>query len=214
VNKKLLNNCRLYAITAFRPEMSYETMIQQMIAGGADIIQFREKTLPDRQRLVTARKLAAICRRKKVFFIVNDRTDIVRLSGADGVHLGENDIGIKDARLILGPGKIIGYSVSDNRHLAKKAEKESADYVAVGALWATPTKPEKKPVGLKIIREIKNQIKIPVVAIGGIDKSNVLKVLKSGADIIAVVRAVALARDIRCSGQELKNIIVEFENRK
>jgi len=207
VDKKKLKKCRLYVITAPRPDRRYEAMVRAIVAGGADIVQLRDKILPDAELSRVARRLGEICHRKGVLFIVNDRADIARISGADGIHLGPDDIGIKEARSILGPQKIIGYSVSGDWRLAKKAARDGADYISVGAIWKTPTKPEKLPVGLSAITRIKKMVKIPLVAIGGINKKNIQKVFAAGADMAAVVRAASMARDIRRAVRQLKKAI-------
>lgn len=176
---------------------------REAIAGGADVIQLRDKDTTVEDLIKVGRALRKLTYKSDVLFIVNDRTDIAKAVDADGVHLGQDDLPIKIARSILGRHKIIGLSTHSISQ-AEEAQRKGADYIGVGPIFATPTKPEYKAVGVDLIRKVKGKIKIPFVAIGGIDESNLGKVLTAGASRIAVVRAVCGAKNIRRAARNLK----------
>lgn len=176
---------------------------REAIAGGADVIQLRDKDATVEDLIKVGRALRKLTYKSDVLFIVNDRTDIAKAVDADGVHLGQDDLPIKIARSILGRHKIIGLSTHSISQ-AEEAQRKGADYIGVGPIFATPTKPEYKAVGVDLIRKVKGKIKIPFVAIGGIDESNLGKVLTAGASRIAVVRAVCGAKNIRRAARNLK----------
>lgn len=160
------------------------------IKGEADIIQLRDKTLPTGMMIEVAKKIAMLCRKHNVLFIVNDRVDVVMASGADGVHLGKEDIPVKDARKLLGSRKIIGGTA----HSLKEAllrEKEGADYVGFGHIYPTKSKykPEKAK-GTKLLAEVVKKVKIPVIAIGGISLNNIDDVTDTNVYGIAVIGSV------------------------
>ena len=209
--KNLASRLGLYIITdkkiAGKPN---EKIVKEALKGGADTIQLRDKYLSYKKLLDEAKKIRKIIPRNKALFIVNDNVDIALFSDADGVHLGKDDMPVKEAREILGEDKIIGVSC-DNVKEAVKAEKEGADYVALGPIFQTNTKKDiPAPLGVKVIKETKEKISIPIVAIGGINGENMEEVLKAGADSIAVISAV-LAYD-NISGR-VKNLKKKFKNR-
>jgi thiamine-phosphate diphosphorylase len=155
--------------------------------GGARIVQYREKEAPAAQRLETARRICGVCRESGTFFIVNDQLDIALLSGADGVHLGKEDIPIGEARSLLPPGTVVGISCSSLDE-ALEAERRGADYLGVGAIFATPTKEHYPVVGLDGLRRIAAEISLPLVAIGGVNLGNAAEVKAAGAKYAAMVR--------------------------
>jgi thiamine-phosphate pyrophosphorylase len=155
--------------------------------GGARFVQYREKDAPARQRLATARRIREHCRESGTLFIVNDQLDIAVLSEADGVHVGQDDIAIHDARRLLPPGMIIGVSCSSLEE-AREAERQGADYLGVGAVIATPTKEGYPVLGLDGLRRIAAMSALPVVAIGGIDLGNMAGIKAAGARYAAMVR--------------------------
>lgn len=173
------------------------------ISGGADAIQLRDKRATAAELIRIGRGLRKLTQRKKALFIVNDRVDIALALNADGVHLGQDDLPIDAARGLMGENKIIGIS-THSLEQALKAEREGADYIGVGPIFPTPTKPDYPAIGIEIIPEIKKNIHIPFVAIGGINSSNVSKVVDEGAESIAVARAVVQAKDISGAARELK----------
>ncbi|MGZ4113693.1 MAG: thiamine phosphate synthase [Actinomycetota bacterium] len=162
------------------------------IEGGADCVQLRAKELRDDELRPLARELADICRQAAVRFIVNDGVVVALESGADGVHLGQDD-DPSTARSRLGPGPVLGVSVATPGE-ARAAEATGADYVGV-TVFATATKPEAAPVGLDRVREIAAATSLPIVGIGGIDAANAGDVLAAGANGVAVISAVGAASD-------------------
>ena len=164
------------------------------LAGGATSIQLRDKHGERRQILETARHLQEQCRKDGAVFILNDYTDIGRLAGSDGVHCGQKDLPVREARKILAPHQIAGTS---NALLQEALESESqgADYIAVGAIFETATKSDTRPAGLETLRQVKHSVGVPVVAIGGINASNIGLVAEAGADVACVATAVTKADD-------------------
>ncbi len=209
---KLNSSFHLYVITdhSLSRGRSNEEVVEAAITGGADIIQLRDKGRTAKQLLQEALKLRNITRRRGVLFIVNDRVDLVLAVDADGVHLGQDDLPLKYARKLLGDDKIIGIS-AQNVEQAVQAEKDSADYVAVSAIFSTPTKPDAQSLGLEAITNIKRNVGIPVVAIGGIKEENAAQVRKAGADCIAVISAVVSAVDIEKAARNLREKFLAAE---
>ena len=177
-------------------------VVRASLKAGVKIVQLRDKTKDITEFYKNALLIKGFTA-NKALFIINDRADIARLSRSDGLHLGQRDLPLKAARQILGSNKIIGKSCHSLKQ-AIKAQEEGADYISIGPIFKTPTKPEYNPVGLKLLKEARARLKIPVVAIGGINKDNIGLVKKSGAKIIAVVRAICQAKDIMKAVQELK----------
>ncbi|MBN1622658.1 MAG: thiamine phosphate synthase [Endomicrobiales bacterium] len=203
-------NINLYCVTLKRDDLSYEEQVERACEGGADAVQLRDSDLPAKEIISLGKTLKNICHEKKVLFIVNDRPDLAVAIDCDGVHLGQDDISVEYARKILGPGKIIGCSTSSLGQ-ALEAVREGANYVSVGPVFKTPIKPGKEAHGVDLIRIVKNRVKVPVIAIGGINQDNVQDVVQSGADGIAVVRAVCGADDIKKSAQQLKQKILNLK---
>ena len=177
---------------------------REAIAGGADVIQLRDKGSSDREIVEAGRAIRKAVGKDKAVFIVNDRPDIALAVGADGVHLGQDDIPVMAARSILGKDKIIGLS-THSLEQAAEAQNSGADYIGVGPIFSTPTKPDYKAVGLELIEKIKGINGIPFVAIGGIDESNIGDIIAAGGLRVAVVRAVCSAEDIRAAAKILKD---------
>lgn len=180
--------------------------------GGADVVQLRLKDADAGEILAIAKEIQAIACEYGRFFIVNDRVDIAILAGADGVHLGQRDIPVADARRMCGDEMIIGASVS-NAEQARKAVDAGADYVAVGAVFATATKQDAvQGVGLDAVYEVKQEVgeEVPIVAIGGINRGNIEHVLGAGADCAAVVSAIMAQDDIKAASKELKTLVLNY----
>jgi thiamine-phosphate pyrophosphorylase len=193
---------------ANRYNCSAVEIAEQALAGGVTILQYREKQLPMSEMLAIGKQLRALCQRAGVPFIVNDRIDVALLLAADGVHLGQEDIPLLEARKLLGQERIIGISTGTFAE-AVEAERTGANYVGVGAIFATTTKKDAgEPIGTTLIHNIDAQLTIPQVGIGGIDISNAQQVMRAGAEGIAVVSAISEARDVRFAAQELKNLLV------
>lgn len=198
-------NLELYVIIDKRmiKRKSSIRVAREAITGGATAIQLREKEMESRDLCHLASSLKKVAKKKKALFIVNDRIDIAQAVDADGVHLGQEDLPIKIARKLLGRNKIIGATVR-NLSQALKAQREGADYVSLGPIFSTKTKKDLPPPrGLKVIAQIKEKIKIPLIAIGGINRHNVAKVMRAGADGVAVVSVVVGARNVQKATQEL-----------
>jgi thiamine-phosphate pyrophosphorylase len=195
--KKKLLSCRgLYLVTDKKALKGRDMIhaVSRSLDAGVEIIQFRDKESSDRDFFETGKKIKKLTEGKKVLFIVNDRVDMAVALGADGVHLGQDDIPVEKAREALGKNKIIGLSTHSLEQIREAAEK-GLDYVAVGPVFATPTKPGYKAVGLELVAKAKKELNIPVVGIGGINESNINEVMNAGADKAAIVRAVLSADD-------------------
>ena len=182
-----------------RPAIAIASMA---LAGGAAILQWRDKRRGEPKQLGDARALAALCHEDGAIFIVNDFPDLALQSEADGVHLGQHDRPIADVRAIAGDAMIIGVS-TNNADEARLAEAAGADYVAIGAIFPTASKAVTRAASLERLREVKAAVRVPVVAIGGIDASNIAGVIAAGADAAAVISAVCAADDPRAAAAEL-----------
>ncbi|MFH1258954.1 MAG: thiamine phosphate synthase [Elusimicrobiota bacterium] len=203
-----MQNFELYAITSPVRGVGYPEMVGEAFAGGVDIVQFRAKDLSDREFFEIAQQLVIVAREWKRPLIINDRIDIALAVNADGVHLGQDDLPLSAARMLAArkKGFLIGKS-THNLEQALQAEKDGADYIGVGPVFATPTKPDYPPVGLELVKQVKDKVRIPFAAIGGIDETNLAQVIECGAEAIAVVRAVFGQKNIREAAKELKEKI-------
>lgn len=200
---RAFEKARLYVVLDRRySKLSYARLCKAAISGGVKIIQLHEKNAPSGKLLQIARQLRKICSLEGALFVINDRPDIAKLCNADGVHLGQEDLSIAEARAILGHDKLVGKSTHSLKQ-AIVAERNGADYISVGPIFGSPLKPNWKPVGTKLIRSVKKKVRVPFVAIGGINSDNIKKVLKSGAKRVAVVRAVVSAKDPKQAAKEL-----------
>jgi len=179
---------------------------RQAIRGGAKAIQLRDKQRGKEEILARARELREVCTQFGVLFIVNDYFDIAIASGADGLHLGPSDLPISAARPLLPIDRIVGCSTITLEQ-ALKAEADGADYVAVGSIYPTTSKAGAIVVGLETLRQIREAISIPIVAIGGIDESNATDAIKAGADSLAVISAVSGAEDVEAAARRLSEIM-------
>ena len=191
-----LNNCRLYVIVDREVLTGRDPVVvaEAAIRGGADVIQWRDKSASDREFLKVAFALRQLTQKFQRIFIVNDRIAVAMLVQADGVHLGHEDLPVEQARALVGSSLLIGRSTHSLEE-ARAAQEAGADYLGVGPIFSTPTKPGYPAVGIDLIRQVAPVIKIPWVAIGGIDLKTVPLVLSAGAARVAVVRAVAGAPD-------------------
>jgi len=176
------------------------------IDGGADCLQLREKTLPDSQLLARARQLTQLCRRRGVLCIINDRPDIAVLAGADGVHLGQDDLPVDQARKIIGDRGIIGVS-THNIDQARAAILAGPNYIGIGPIFKSPTKPRDFVAGLEYAAAVA-ALPIPKVAIAGISLENVDKVLAAGISAIAVTAAVTGCQNVRQAARGLKDMLM------
>lgn len=172
-----------------------EKAVELAIQGGVTVVQLREKDCTGREFLQIAKDVKQITDAYEIPLIINDRIDIAMAVDADGVHLGQSDIPAHTARELLGPDKIIGVSAY-NKELAVEAQKEGADYLGVGDVFGTSTKAGTHHVEIDILREICNAVKIPVVAIGGVNQSNVAKLGGTGVSGAAVISAIIASKSI------------------
>ena len=172
------------------------------LEGGGSMIQWRDKRRDKGDQLADARAIRALCREHGALFIANDHIDLAIAVEADGVHLGQHDLPIDAVRPIVGDAMIIGVS-TNNADEARAAEAAGADYVAVGAIFATSSKDVTRPASLERLREVKDAVRVPVVAIGGINANNIASVIDAGADAAAVISAVCGADDPRRAAREL-----------
>jgi len=182
------------------------------VSGGVTCVQLREKDCSTLEFIEQALAIKNFLKAREVPLIINDRLDVALAVAADGVHLGQSDMPLEMARKIAGRSMLIGISAESVQD-AVEAEKGGADYLGVSPIYATPTKSDTAPpLGLKGLREIRKRVKIPLVAIGGLNKSNAAEVIHHGADGVAVVSAIAAADDPGTSAINLKQIIDEARN--
>jgi thiamine-phosphate pyrophosphorylase len=189
----------LYAITDERliAEEDFSDAIEAALMGGASIIQYRDKSDNQHKRLQQARTLRELCTRYAAIFIINDDIDLAKAVAADGVHLGRDDTALSSARQELGEDAIIGISCYNDIGLAVTAEQNSADYVAFGTMFSSPTKPDAVSAGPDMITQARKQLNIPICAIGGIDESNIHQLVKHHTDMAAVISSLFAADDIQ-----------------
>lgn len=201
------NNLLLYAITdrTWLGDNTLPQVVEEAILGGATFIQLREKNLSYDEFLKAAIEVKSVTDKYSVPFVINDNVDIAVKVGADGAHIGQGDEEIRIAREKLGPNKILGISAGTLEE-AIKAEKNGADYLGVGAVFNTSTKLDARTVSFEALKEICEAVKIPVVAIGGISKDNVLELKKTGISGISVVSAIFAQDDIKTAAEELLNL--------
>ncbi len=198
----------LYAIadTAYLDDARLAGAVEQAIAGGARVIQYRDKRNDTATRQRQAQALARRCRDGGVIFLVNDDVALARESGADGVHLGREDMPLEAARAQLGAESIIGVSCYNELEHAVRAEKQDADYVAFGSFFPSRTKPQAVRATLNLLREARRQLKLPIVAIGGITPENGTALIEAGADMLAVIEGVFGQADIRAATRRYANL--------
>ena len=196
---------RLYAVTD-RSWVGIQTLLEQIessLLGGTTLVQLREKDLSDCEFIQEAISVKRLCERFGVPLLINDNVNVALRSGADGVHLGQDDLPLQEARKMLGPNKIIGISTHTVEE-AMKAEQGGADYVGVGSVFATQTKLDANVLSIDYIREICQAVTIPVVAIGGIKEENMDVLRNTGVAGIAVVSAIFGQPDIEVATLRLK----------
>ncbi|HUU85501.1 MAG TPA: thiamine phosphate synthase [Phycisphaerae bacterium] len=173
------------------------------IDGGADCLQLREKLLPDGELLERARRFVALCRRREVVSIINDRPDLAVLADADGVHVGQEELPASDARRIIGPDRIVGLSTHTIEQ-AQAAADQSPDYLAVGPMFATTTKPQDHIAGPQTLARVRRMTSLPLVAIGGIEAENVAAVVEAGGRCVCVCNAVIAQADVAGAARRIR----------
>jgi thiamine-phosphate pyrophosphorylase len=187
--RQRLNTAALYLVCDDRPHEFLESALR----GGVDIVQLRCKQADDRALLAAARRFKAVCARHGVLFIVNDRPDVAVAADADGVHVGQDDLAVDAARALVGPDQLVGLSTHSPAQI--DAAPDTVDYIGVGPVQETPTKPGRSAVGLELVRYAAGAASKPFYAIGGISPENVDAVRRAGATRVAVVRALTEAAD-------------------
>lgn len=196
---------RLHVLTdtVLQTRFSAVELARLAIRGGADVIQFRQKDGATNQMIDTARQLKAVCAGAGVDLIINDRIDVAMAIDADGVHLGQDDFPINKARRMLGPGMIIGGS-ADSLEEALQCQAEGADYVGFGPVFSTTSKDDAGPVaGLAALARVAAELRIPVVAIGGVNAGNAAQIMAAGAHGLAVISAVCCQLDPEAATAQL-----------
>jgi len=179
----------LYVITneELMPEALFLDMARAAIKAGASVLQYRDKTSDKSKRLFQAENLKKLCDKHHVVFIINDDIDLAKQVDADGIHIGKDDLSIKEARDQIGPNKIIGVSCYNQTSLATEAINHGADYIAFGSFFGSSIKPEAPKASIELISSIKLRHDIPVCCIGGITLNNLTQLIEAGADMLAVI---------------------------
>jgi thiamine-phosphate pyrophosphorylase len=198
----------LYVITDTKliPRQRFVETVEAAVRGGASMVQLREKDTPQEEVIQLGRELLAVTRRYGALLIINDHPAVAKAVGADGAHVGREDPPVHEARALLGPEAIIGASCYGDITRAVSAEAEGADYVAFGTPFPSPTKTKRTDISLGIFRQVKQRVKVPVFAIGGITIDNAGQVIDAGADGIAVVSGVFAASDVEAAARALAQL--------
>ena len=205
----------LYAVTDrswLRGSTLYE-QVEKALRGGATFIQLREKSLDTESFIEEAGQIKILCEKYHVPFVINDNVEVALAVGADGVHVGQGDMAASDARKKLGAGKIIGVTARTVQQAAE-AERQGADYLGTGAVFATSTKGDAKEISHGTLKEICRSVSIPVVAIGGITAGNVMELKGTGSEGVAVVSAVFASEDIESAARELRGLAEQLGGSK
>lgn len=186
-------------------DASIEECVEKSLKGGVSVVQIREKDCSGKEFLQIAKSVKEITKRYNVPLIINDRVDIAIAVGADGVHVGQDDLPCADVRSLVGEDMIIGVSASSLTE-ALKAQQDGADYIGVGAMFATDTKTDAKVVTMEELDRIRREVSIPIVVIGGINKTTLPDFIGKGIDGIAVVSAIVSQNDVESAARELKSM--------
>jgi thiamine-phosphate pyrophosphorylase len=198
--RERLARARLYLVLEARPHgRDPAPLLDAALRGGVDVVQLRDKELPDAALVAAARPFRAACTAHGALFVLNDRPDLVAATDADGVHVGQEDTPLADALALAGPDRLVGLSASSVEELGSG----EPDYWGVGAIFGTPTKPESPPGGLELVRAAAARLAVPWFAIGGIEPDTVDEVIAAGAPGVAVVRAIRDAADPEAAAREL-----------
>lgn len=196
----------LYAVTDrawIREQQTLYAQVEAALRGGVTCVQLREKELDEKAFLKEAREICNLCHRYGIPFIVNDSVDIAIACGADGIHVGQEDMAAYEVRRLVGEGMILGVSVHTVEE-ACEAVADGADYLGLGAVFPTTTKTDVEQMPNNLLREICEAVDVPIVAIGGINKDNIGKLSGSGVDGVALVSAIFSAPDIERACRELR----------
>jgi thiamine-phosphate pyrophosphorylase len=205
--RQRLARARLYLVCDARPD----AFLDAALRGGVDIVQLRIKdaATTDEVLVTTGRRFATLCAQHGALLILNDRPDLVHAVGADGVHVGQDDVPVRQAREAVGPERLVGLSTHSPAQIEAAAQQADVDYIGVGPVHATPTKPGRPAVGLELVRYAAAHAATPFFAIGGIDTSNAAEVRGAGAGGFAVVRALTDAADPEATARALRESEVQ-----
>jgi thiamine-phosphate pyrophosphorylase len=203
---RLITGSGVYLVTEERgPGERRLRSVQAALDAGARVVQLRDRGTPVRALIAEAKAMKEACVSRGAVFIVNDDVAVAWAAGADGVHVGQGDFPPGEAKRLLGEGKLVGVSVSAVDE-ALEAERLGVDYIGVGAIYSTPTKPDAELGGIELLRAVRARVATPLVAIGGIDAENAEAVFAAGADAVAVVRAVFGESDVAAATRRLLEI--------
>jgi thiamine-phosphate pyrophosphorylase len=211
LRRERLRTARLYFVCDARPGgRDPEALVRAALGGGVDILQLREKELGRAEIERAAATFRRVCDTYSALFIVNDDPDLARACDADGVHLGQDDGSVNEARELLGPDAIIGLSTHSEEQIAAAAERP-VDHISVGPIWETPTKAGRPAVGLELISHAAEHAARPFFAIGGIDPTNAEDVVRAGARRLCAVRAIRDAEDPGAAAESLRRAFAAAE---
>jgi len=203
--KDLLHKSKLCLVTTPHPNLI--NTVYCAVKAGIKMVQYRSKKENDLDKVAQAKELVAICRKSNSLFIVNDRIDLALAVDADGVHLGQEDFPLDDAKRVLGEEKILGVSTHSIEQV-QQAESQGWDYIGIGPIFKSRSKPMTKPIGLKTLKEVSSTTRLPYFAIGGINEINIREVLANGATRVAVINAIMNAKD---AGNASRNLLKELQ---
>jgi thiamine-phosphate pyrophosphorylase len=203
----------LYAVTdrTWADDVTLMEQVKQALDGGITFLQLREKKLSEEEFIKEAQEMKKLAQEYKIPFVINDNIKVALEVDADGVHIGQDDMSVQEARKLLGEDKIIGVSAHNVKE-AVKAQKGGADYLGVGAVCATSTKKDANVVSKEEIKKIKEAVDIPIVAIGGIKQDNIKTLQGTGVDGVAVVSAIFAAKDITKAAKELLKAVKDMKS--
>ena len=203
----------LYAVTdrAWVGQKTLYRQVEEALRGGVTCVQLREKDMDDEEFLQEAIEIHALCRQYGVPFIVNDNVEVAVACGAEGIHVGQEDMAARDVRRRVRDGMIIGVSVHTVAE-AREAVRSGADYLGLGAVFPTGTKTDVDQMSSETLRAICDAVDVPIVAIGGINRGNIVKLAGSGVDGVALVSAIFSATDIEATCRELRKLAEEMVN--
>lgn len=204
----------LYGITDAELMPDTETLlrkVEQSLKGGARVIQYRDKSSDLKKRVQQASALNTLCKTYHVPLLINDDAGLAAGIGAAGVHLGQSDGAVTEAREMLGEDAIIGVTCHGSLQLAQQAQTEGANYVAFGAFFPSKTKPHAKPAPMGLLLQVKAEVDLPIVAIGGISVDNARQIISAGADMVAVIHALYAQNDIQATATQFHQLFTESE---
>lgn len=208
-----LSQARLYGILDLgylQPEQ-IESMANAMLAGGIDVIQLRAKGRQPDEIAALASRVLPLCRAAGVPFIINDHPEVAAQVAADGVHIGQDDQAVAEVRGLLGPDRIVGLS-SHSLAQAQAAAREPVDYIGFGPLFATPTKPDYRPIGLSDIQTVHQRVSLPIFCIGGIKLANLPQIIAAGARRVVIVSGILQATDAAAYIREAQALLKTARN--